>query len=138
MQQAQSTDHHDSVGRPSLSDAASIPSLTHTEAAEMAAVELERFLTLVESLSPADWDKPTTCTLWNVRQVVAHVTGAAASYARWSEFKRQNSFFVWHDLLDLQQRVPVCSLYGTLRNRAACRRPIEGRSQSLPRRIAQP
>src|SRR5712692_9807606 len=94
MQQAQSTDHHDSVGRPSLSDAASIPSLTHTEAAQMAAVELERFLTLVESLSPADWDKPTTCTLWNVRQVVAHVTGAAASYARWSEFKRQNSFFV--------------------------------------------
>ncbi|MGZ3627208.1 MAG: maleylpyruvate isomerase N-terminal domain-containing protein, partial [Ktedonobacteraceae bacterium] len=29
---------------------------------------------------------------WNVRQMLAHVTGAAASYARWSEFKRQNSF----------------------------------------------
>ncbi len=94
MQQAQSIDHHDSVGRPSISDAASIPSLTHTEAAEMAAVELERFLILVESLSPADWNKPTVCTLWNVRQIVAHVTGAAASYARWSQFKRQNSPFV--------------------------------------------
>ena len=91
MQQAQSIDHHDSVGRPSLSDAASIPSLTHSEAAEMAAVELERFLTLVESLSPADWDKPTACPLWNVRQIVAHVTGSAASYARWSQFKRQHS-----------------------------------------------
>jgi uncharacterized protein (TIGR03083 family) len=94
MQQAHSIDHYDSVGRPSLSDAASIPSLTHSEAAEMAAVELERFLACVEALAPADWDQPTACTLWNVRQVVAHVTGAAASYARWSQFKRQQSPFV--------------------------------------------
>jgi len=94
MQQAQSIDHHDSEGRSSISDAASIPSLTHTEAAEMAAVELERFLDCVEALAPADWDLPTACTLWNVRQVVAHVTGAAASYARWSQFKRQYSPFV--------------------------------------------
>ena len=91
MQQAQNIDHQDSERRPSLSDAASIPSLTHTEAAEMAAVELERFLACVEALAPADWDQPTVCTLWNVRQVVAHVTGAAASYAHWSEFKRQHS-----------------------------------------------
>ena len=94
MQQAHNIDHHDFVGRPSLLEAAHIPSLTHTEAAEMAAVELERFLTLVESLAPADWDQPTACPLWNVRQIVAHVTGAAASYARWSEFKRQHSLNV--------------------------------------------
>jgi uncharacterized protein (TIGR03083 family) len=91
MQQAQNIDRHDSEGRPSLSEAASIPSLTHIEAAEMAAVELERFLACVEALAPADWDQPTVCTLWNVRQIVAHVTGAAASYAHWSEFKRQHS-----------------------------------------------
>jgi uncharacterized protein (TIGR03083 family) len=91
MQQAQNIDRHDSVGRPSLSEAARIPSLTHIEAAEMAAVELERFLACVEALAPADWDQPTVCTLWNVRQVVAHVTGAAASYAHWSEFRRQHS-----------------------------------------------
>jgi uncharacterized protein (TIGR03083 family) len=94
MQQARSIEHHDSGGHPSLSDAASIPSLLHPEAAEMAAVELERFLTLMESLAPVDWDQPTACPLWNVRQVVAHVTGAAASYARWSQFKRQTSPFV--------------------------------------------
>jgi uncharacterized protein (TIGR03083 family) len=94
MQQAHRIDHQDSVGRPSLVDAARIPSLTHREAAEMAAVELERFLTLLESLAPADWEQPTACTLWNVRQVVAHVTGAAAAYARWEEFKRQTSPFV--------------------------------------------
>jgi len=91
MQQARSIEHHDSGGHPSLSDAASIPSLLHPEAAEMAAVELERFLTLMESLAPVDWDQPTACPLWNVRQVVAHVIGAAASYARWSQFKRQTS-----------------------------------------------
>ena len=94
MQQAHSLDHYDSVGRPTLSDAASIPSLTHPEAAEMAAVELERFLALAKSLAPADWEKPTACHLWNVRQVVAHVTGAAAMYGRWSQFKRQTSPFV--------------------------------------------
>jgi uncharacterized protein (TIGR03083 family) len=94
MQQAHSIDHQDSGERSSLSEAARIPSLTHPEAAEMAAVELERFLACVEALAPADWDQPTACPLWNVRQVVAHVTGAAASYARWSQFKRQISPFV--------------------------------------------
>jgi uncharacterized protein (TIGR03083 family) len=72
-------------------DAASIPPLAHREAASMAKIELERFLALLEKLSDDDWNKPTVCTLWNVRQMVAHVAGAAASYARWSEFKRQNS-----------------------------------------------
>jgi len=71
-----------------------IPPLTHSEAAAMASAELERFLTLVGSLESDDWEKPTSCTLWNVRQILAHVTGAAASYARWSEFKRQNSLKV--------------------------------------------
>ncbi|HEY6542022.1 MAG TPA: maleylpyruvate isomerase family mycothiol-dependent enzyme [Ktedonobacteraceae bacterium] len=57
----------------------------------MATLELERFLAVVTSLSGDDWEKPTACTLWNVRQIVAHVTGACASYAHWSEFKRQGN-----------------------------------------------
>jgi uncharacterized protein (TIGR03083 family) len=57
----------------------------------MAKLELERFLAVVTSLSDDDWEKPTACTLWSVRQVVAHVTGACASSARWSEFKRQGN-----------------------------------------------
>lgn len=89
MPQAHSIDHHDSREHPSLFEAALIPPLTHAEAGAMATVELERFLTLVESLAPADWDQPTACPLWSVRQMVAHVTGAAAGYARWPEFKRQ-------------------------------------------------
>lgn len=94
MQQTHSFNYHDSIGSPSLTNAASIPSLTHPEATEMAVFELERFLILVESLAPADWEQPTACLLWNVRQIVSHATGAAASYAHWSQFKRQYSPFV--------------------------------------------
>lgn len=94
MQQTHSFNRHDSIGSESLPNTASIPSLTHPEATEMAVFELERFLILVESLAPADWEQPTACPLWNVRQIVAHVAGAAAGYANWSQFKRQYSPFV--------------------------------------------
>lgn len=82
---------HDTVEPPALEIARGIPPLTHREAAAMASAELERFLTLVESLESDDWEKPTACPLWNVRQILAHVTGSAASYARWSEFMRQGN-----------------------------------------------
>lgn len=72
-------------------DATSIPAVEHTEAAEMGTVELKRFLSLVESLSPEDWTKPTACTKWDVREMVAHVAGAAASSADRSEVGRQHS-----------------------------------------------
>ena len=91
MQTASNTNREDSVVRPALVQARAIPSLTHAEATAMATLELERFLALVTSLSDEEWEQPTACTLWNVRQVLAHVTGGYAAYARWSEFKRQGS-----------------------------------------------
>lgn len=81
----QAVQDHDS----GLVDAADVPALGHDEAASMATVELDRFLTALEELSPDDWRLPTVCALWNVQEIVAHVVGAAASYARWSEFARQ-------------------------------------------------
>src|SRR5512138_3834641 len=74
---------------PNSMDAALIPALTHAEAGVMARTELERFLALVELLSAEDWAKPTACTLWNVRQMVAHQAGAYAGFASWAQFKRQ-------------------------------------------------
>jgi uncharacterized protein (TIGR03083 family) len=65
----------------------------------MATTEVERFLDLLERLAPSDWEKPTACSLWNVREIAAHVTGAAASYARWSEFARQ-----WNPLAQRRNR----------------------------------
>jgi uncharacterized protein (TIGR03083 family) len=72
-----------------LQNVADIPPLSHQEAGAMARVELERFITLLETLSTDDWLKPTYCTLWNVQQMVSHQAGAYAGYASWAEFKRQ-------------------------------------------------
>lgn len=91
MQTASNTKREDSVVHPALLHARAIPALTHQEARALATLELERFLALVTALSPEDWEKPTVCPLWNVQQMLAHVTGAAASYAHWSEFRRQGS-----------------------------------------------
>lgn len=74
-----------------IQEAAEVPALTHREAGRLASVELERFLALVESLGEDDWSKPTACTLWNVKQMVAHAAGACAGWAGWREFKRQYS-----------------------------------------------
>lgn len=77
------------MSQPAMLDAANIPPLIHAEAGAMARVELERFLIQVRSLAGDDWDKPTDCTLWNVRQVLAHQAGAYASFASWGQFIRQ-------------------------------------------------
>ena len=84
-------DRRDRAPLSTVPDATHIPVLRHDEAADMAAAELGRFLALLESLDADDWSKPTACTRWDVRQIVAHVAGAAAGYARWSEFGRQMS-----------------------------------------------
>ena len=70
-------------------DTAGIPALGHEEAGIMAREELHRFLALVESLSSDDWNQPTDCTAWTVRDMLAHQAGAYAGFASWSEFKRQ-------------------------------------------------
>lgn len=91
MQTTWKTRGDDLVPRSALVQARAILPLTHREAEVMATRELERFLTLVTSLADDEWEKPTACSLWNVRHIVAHVTGASASFASWSEFKRQGS-----------------------------------------------
>jgi hypothetical protein len=85
MQRVLRLKDHDIVEPLTLEKARCIPPLAHNEAAAIASVELERFLTLVESLESGDWEKSTACPLWNVRQVVAHVTGATSGYNPWME-----------------------------------------------------
>ncbi len=82
MRQAQTVNSSAYVEQRTARAAARIPALGHSEAAEMGTAELERFLALIELFSPDDWEKPTTCTAWDVREMVAHVAGAAASFAR--------------------------------------------------------
>lgn len=78
------------VGR-SMIDAASIPPVTRREAYALARKEYEMLLAVVESLREDDWQRPTACTLWDVRSMVSHISGALAGYASWHEFARQYS-----------------------------------------------
>jgi uncharacterized protein (TIGR03083 family) len=73
-----------------VQNAATISALTHRESGHLATIELQRLLELLKTLSDIDWSQPTACPLWNVREMVAHLTGTTASYASWTEFKRQN------------------------------------------------
>jgi uncharacterized protein (TIGR03083 family) len=66
-----------------------IPKLGHREAGALATRELERTLSVVANLRREDWERPTACTAWDVRELVAHLAGACAGYASWSEFRRQ-------------------------------------------------
>ncbi len=63
-------------GTPSgVQDARRIPPLEPRRYAQLARSELDAFLRLLSRLEPGDWEKPTACTLWDVRDVVAHQAG---------------------------------------------------------------
>ena len=80
MQQTPSATETADPGR-TVRDAAMIPPASPDEAANLARVELDRLLALLESLHGDDWERPTHCTRWNVRQVVSHLAGAVATHA---------------------------------------------------------
>lgn len=69
--------------------ATSIPLVTADEALGLLQTELQRFLALLETLAPEDWARPTACTLWNVRDMVAHQAGGYASGTGYQEMFRQ-------------------------------------------------
>ncbi|MBM7784624.1 maleylpyruvate isomerase family mycothiol-dependent enzyme [Tenggerimyces flavus] len=69
--------------------ASAIPKLTKNEAMALASTEYDLFTTLLHSLSGADWQSPTVCTKWNVRQVALHVLGAAEGNASVREMVHQ-------------------------------------------------
>jgi uncharacterized protein (TIGR03083 family) len=73
----------------SVSDVGQIPYVTADESFTLMQISFERFMTLIESLSPEDWNKPTTCTEWNVHDMVAHQAGGYASGVSYREMLRQ-------------------------------------------------
>lgn len=58
---------------PTAASAIARPS--RTEWARVADDELSRFLAIVDGLSESEWQLPTHCDLWNVRDIVAHQGG---------------------------------------------------------------
>ncbi len=76
---------------PTVLDATHIPYVTAGEAYQLMHTELERFLALLDTLEPGDWEKPTACTLWNVRDMLAHQAGGYASGTGYKEMIHQYS-----------------------------------------------
>jgi len=72
-------------------DALLIPYVTQSEAWQLATEELRRLLALVDTLGEEDWRKPTACTAWNVRDMLAHQAGAYASGTGYREMIHQYS-----------------------------------------------
>jgi uncharacterized protein (TIGR03083 family) len=70
-------------------DVRSVPRIGRAEARERAAVERDKVTTALRALVSEDWARPTDCTRWDVRQLVAHLVGSAAGQASLSEFLRQ-------------------------------------------------
>ena len=80
-----STDMDDRTDR----DALRRPRLDHKAAMRLAAGEYTRFADALAGLAAADWDKPTDCPEWNVRQMACHTVGMAEMAAGIREGKRQ-------------------------------------------------
>mgnify|MGYP000902544488 CR=1 FL=1 len=72
-------------------NALDIPYTSAAEAYTLLQVELERFLSLLEKLEADDWNKPTACTAWTVRDMLAHQAGGYASGSGYLELIRQYS-----------------------------------------------
>ena len=69
--------------------AAAIPRLSRDEVIPLAREELTRFLTLLEALTPEDWGRPTECSLWTVKDIVAHQASHVVALTRPGEFLDQ-------------------------------------------------
>ncbi len=61
----------------------------HATWMSLATTEYARLLDPLGGLGPAEWERPTDCTEWDVRAMVAHLVGAAEGNARIREAVRQ-------------------------------------------------
>ena len=66
-----------------------IPSIGHAEAMQLTATENDRLLGQLRSLTAVQWQAPTDCTGWSVRDIAVHLIGSAQGQANPVEFVRQ-------------------------------------------------
>lgn len=72
-----------------VANAAHIAPVARAEVDQLALEECRRLLDAAEAFDADDWHKPTMCTAWTVRDMMAHQAGAYAAYASFAEFRRQ-------------------------------------------------
>ena len=58
-------------------------------AMRLAATEYQRVTAAVDALQSEDWSLPTDCTVWDVRQLVAHIVGQTNLFSTPFEGARQ-------------------------------------------------
>jgi uncharacterized protein (TIGR03083 family) len=74
-----------------IAHAREIAYVSADEAYHLMIKELERFVALLETLDPDDWEKPTACTGWSVRDILAHQAGGYESGTGYRAMFRQLS-----------------------------------------------
>lgn len=62
--------------------ASMLPAPDRHEAARLATAQHNAMLALLRELDDRDWERPTDCARWTVRDVVAHLVGALVESAR--------------------------------------------------------
>jgi uncharacterized protein (TIGR03083 family) len=80
----------DTMTEPAIGSTKSLrwrPALAHDAAMQLAASEYERVLEMLGQIE--DWQAPTECTDWDVRQLVAHMVGMAEMWSTNREFVHQ-------------------------------------------------
>ena len=65
------------------------PAIERPTAMRLAETEYQRVSDAVDALEPEDWTRPTDCTAWDVRQMVAHIAGQANLFSTPFELARQ-------------------------------------------------
>ena len=65
------------------------PSIERPTAMRLAETEYQRVIEAVDTLRLEDWTRPTDCTEWDVRQLVAHIAGQANFFSTPLELARQ-------------------------------------------------
>jgi uncharacterized protein (TIGR03083 family) len=70
-------------------DVATLDPIERDEMVGLASTEYQRLLVLLRDLRPEEWGLPTVCDVWDVREMVAHLLGAAEGNASLRENVRQ-------------------------------------------------
>jgi uncharacterized protein (TIGR03083 family) len=65
------------------------PAIERPTAMRLAATEYQRLTDAVDALQLQDWARPTACTEWDVRELVAHIAGQANLFSTPFEVLRQ-------------------------------------------------
>jgi uncharacterized protein (TIGR03083 family) len=65
------------------------PAIERPTAMRLAQTEYQRVTDAVDALQPQDWNRPTDCTEWDVRQLVAHISGQTNLFSTPFEVARQ-------------------------------------------------